>query len=437
MINNWIASTFLAFAVSVGFVSDCFADDVAATDHVKLARLLEEGNGSLVIPAGTYEFGGTLEIDLTSRRATSVRADGPVTILMKAPGPAIRVTGTLNSSADPQGISDDTWLERMPLLDGIGILGAHEEADGIELVQTMQAVVSRVHIRKVRNAITLSQRNRNVIISNVHVYHNSGIGLFLNEVNLHQINVANSHISYNREGGIVVRGGNVRNLHVTGCDIEANMPNDTTPTESGNVFIDCRESGSVAEVAITGNTIQHSAHYAPEKQAPGGANIRIVGREDFQPNMITITGNVMSDTHTHLHLKKVVDTTVVGNTFFTTEPTDILVEECERIALANNVLNPRESSGTGQVVIRNSSNCTLLGLICHNLQASAAAITLHNCQATRVSQCIISGSPNGVKLDTCTNCSVTGCTVTGLPAGGKAVIGDVEGNDVDDVTATP
>ncbi len=408
----------------------------SATDHVRLGELLEESKGNLVIPAGDYEFGETLEIDLTKFGALSLRAEGPVTITMKAAGPAIRITGSLVGRAHPEQIKEHTWLERMPLIDGIGILGDHPEADGIELVQTMQSVISRVHVRKARHAIILSKRNRNVVISDVHLYHNSGIGLYLNEVDLHQINVGNSHISYNTQGGIVVRGGNVRNLHITGCDIEANMPSDPTPTDSGNIFIDSRESGSVAEVAITGNTIQHFAHYHPQKQAPGGANIRIAGRDEFQPNMITITGNVMSDTHTHVHLKYASDVTVIGNTYFTTEPTDILVENCQRIAIASSVLNPREAKGTGQVVLKDSSNCSVAGLICHNLLASEAAITISNCRNTRISECIISGSRNGIKLAACENCSVTDCTVSDLPPDGLGVVGESEGNEVRDVMAS-
>lgn len=410
--------------------------DALPTDHVRLGKLLEQFGGTFVIPAGHYEFGGTLEIDLTKHKAVSLRADGPVSITMKAAGPAIRITGSLTGRADPEQIKAHTWLERMPLIDGIGIIGGHPEADGIELVQTMQATISRVHVRKARHGIVLSKRNRNVIISDVHLYHNSGIGLFLDNVDLHQINVGTSHISYNTMGGIVVRGGNVRNLHITGCDIEANMPRDPTPTESGNIFIDCRDSGSVAEVAITGNTIQHSAHYHPQKQAPGGANIRVTGRSEFKPNMITITGNVMSDTHTHVLLQKASDVTVIGNTYFTTEPTDILVEDCERVSIATSVLNPREATGTGQVILKNSSNCSVLGLICHNLLAGDAAIMLEHCRNTRISECLISGSRNGIKLTDCRNCSVTDCTVSDLPKTGKGVTGQTDGHVIRDVTAS-
>ena len=64
-------------------------------------------------------------------------------------------------------------------------------------------------------------------------------------------------------------------------------------------------AGSVAEVAITGCTIQHS------KEAPESANIRILGRGfmqrrgenmPFQCGNVTIGDNVLSDVQTNIHL---------------------------------------------------------------------------------------------------------------------------------------
>ncbi|APZ92921.1 hypothetical protein [Fuerstiella marisgermanici] len=80
---------------------------------------MEQSKGNFVIPAGTYEFGGTLEVDLTKFGALSLRTDGPVTIKMKAAGPAIRITGSLIGRAHPEQIKEHTWLERLPLIDGI------------------------------------------------------------------------------------------------------------------------------------------------------------------------------------------------------------------------------------------------------------------------------------------------------------------------------
>lgn len=72
---------------------------------------------------------------MTQVGALSIRGDGPVTIKMKAAGPAIRITGSLVGRAYPHQINPYTWLERMPLIDGIGIVGDHLEADGIVSIQ--------------------------------------------------------------------------------------------------------------------------------------------------------------------------------------------------------------------------------------------------------------------------------------------------------------
>ena len=91
----------------------------------------------------------------------------------------------------------------------------------------MQLTVTRVLVRQCLHGIHLTGRNRNVIISDCHVYQNRGVGVFLDHVNLHQINVTGCHVSYNDGGGDRrAWAGEVRNLHVTGCDIESNHGKD-------------------------------------------------------------------------------------------------------------------------------------------------------------------------------------------------------------------
>src|SRR5690606_9314080 len=117
------------------------------------------------------------------------------------------------------------------------------------------------------HAVHLVKRNRNVTLSECHLYNNRGIGVFLDRLNLHQINIANCHISYNSGGGVVSRQSEIRNLQIGTCDIEGNMGGaDSEPT--ANVLLDATGS-SLGEVAIVGCTIQH-AH-----ESPNSANIRV------------------------------------------------------------------------------------------------------------------------------------------------------------------
>ena len=108
------------------------------------------------------------------------------------------------------------------MIDGLAIEGAHADAEGIEARGTMQMTISRSHLRKLKHGIHLAGNNRNVLVDACHIYENSGIGIFYDNVNLHQSNIVGCHISYNDGGGIVCKGGDVRNIHIGTCDIESN-----------------------------------------------------------------------------------------------------------------------------------------------------------------------------------------------------------------------
>jgi hypothetical protein len=125
---------------------------------------------------------------------------------MTGAGPAIRLVGTHGGTGSPSSVRGNVYPDqRLPTIQNIEIEGAHPEADGIELIQTMQSVFEGVIIRRCRHGIHLTQRDRNILISHCHIYHNTGVGIYLNEINLHQINIASCHISYNRLGRIRLR----------------------------------------------------------------------------------------------------------------------------------------------------------------------------------------------------------------------------------------
>ena len=119
----------------------------------------------------------------------------------------------------------------MPTVCEVEIVGEHDQADGIELDGTMQATISGVLIRRCRYGVHLVRRNRNVLLADSHIYHGrpGGIGVYLDGVNLHQANIVGCHISYCPHAGIKVARSEVRNLQITGCDIEYNF-DPTSPT---------------------------------------------------------------------------------------------------------------------------------------------------------------------------------------------------------------
>lgn len=388
-----------------GAVGDGEADDTAA-----FQAAVDSGIGSLRIPAGHYVLTKSVEIDLSRTGPISLSGDGTARVIMNGPGPAFRVTGTHGGTAAPHTVKDDVWEnERTPCLDGIEVEGAHPEADGFELSGTMQPILTRLSVRNARHGIVLTQRNRNVVIDLCHLYDNRGVGLLLDNLNLHQVNVTNCHISYNDAGGIVVRNSEIRNLQIGTCDIEGNMSPDTDPT--ANILIDASTS-SVREVAIVGCTLQHN-HTSPDS-----ANIRCIGRsadENQKIGHMTISDNVLSDVAVNVHLQYCRGVIITGNTFWKGFQQNLLVEDSSDIVVGPNLMdrNPdyRPADSANTVVFRNCRDCTISGLHMNNA-LDGPALLLDGCSFVNVSNCTILDCPQvGISLLDSTTVRVTGCLI--------------------------
>lgn len=377
-----------------------------------LQALVDSGAGAIRLPRGIHRLSRTVTVDLDKTGFTAFEGGGTSRLVMAGPGPALRFQGTHAGSADPASVQPGVWeRQRMPLVDGLEIVGAHPEADGIEATGTLQLTISRSTVRQCRHGIRLVDRNRNVIISDCHIYENRGIGVFYDNVNLHQSNIVGSHISYCRGGGVVSRGGNVRNLQIGTCDIECNMGPDDPP--AANVWLDST-GGSIGEVAITGCTIQHSG------KAPGGANIRIEGggddpsparregRSTTREGNVTIGHNVFSDVQINLHIRNARGITVTGNTFWAGYERDLLVEDSAHVVIASNNFdrNPRyllsgavESESNGLLFTR-CETCVINGNIVSGVSRHPAAVHLKECSRFLVTgNTILDSDGSGLLLE--------------------------------------
>ncbi|MCI0357678.1 MAG: right-handed parallel beta-helix repeat-containing protein [Planctomycetaceae bacterium] len=373
-----------------GATGDGSTDDTAA-----IQTLVDLKAGTIRFPAGNYRITRPIVVDLDKVGFTSLVADGTARLEMAGAGPAVKFIGNHAGTAAPETVKPEVWeRQRMPAAEGLAIVGTHAEADGIEASGTMQLTVRGVHIRKCRHGIHLVGRNRNVLIDACHIYENSGCGVYLDHVNLHQTNISASHISYCGGGGVVVRGGEVRNVHIAGCDIEANMSAAGPPT--ANVLLDCAD-GSMAEVAITGCTIQHT------NSAPESANIRILGRGfmnrrgeklPFQCGHVTIGDNVLSDVQTNIHLAGARGVTITGNTFWQGYAHNLLIEDSQQIVLGANMLerNPLygyTNEASNKVVFKGCRDCTIQGLHVHRVIEAEAGVVLDKCQRMHLTGCTI------------------------------------------------
>ncbi len=380
---------FPASAFAQTLVGDGQADDAAA-----LQKLVDAG-GSVSLPKGRYRLTRTVTVDLAKLGAAGISSDGTATLIMAGPGPALRIVGTHGGTAAPKSFKPETWAQRTPVVQGLEIVGAHAEADGVEANGTMQLTLSRLTIRECRHGIRLAVRNRNVVIADCHLYRNRGVGLFLDNVNLHQTNVTGCHISYNLGGGIVAVGGEVRNLHVGTCDIEANHDENGPP--SANIFLDST-GGSIAEVAITGCTIQHT------HKAPGSANIRIFGagkdpsllrregREHTREGHVTIVGNVFSDVQVNLEVRQSRGVTVSANTFWEGFAHDLVVEDSQNVVITGNNFdrNPRylvNGNGLAEkngILLRRVADSAFSGNIVVGVHGHEAAVDVEDGTRLRI-----------------------------------------------------
>ncbi len=419
-------SLLLAFAAFTTLSAETPVRDLvpagdAKDDSDSIQRAVDAGSGVIRFTSGTFHLKKTVTIDLDKTGFISLSGDGTTTIVMGDTGPAFHFIGTHAGTADPASVKPNVWQkQRTPMVVGLEIVGANPEADGIEATGTMQLTITRASVREARHGIHLTKKNRNVIISDCHLYNNKGCGVFYDEVDLHQSNIIGCHISYNAGGGVVTRGGAVRNLQIGTCDIEANQSADGPP--AANVFIDCA-GGSTAEVTIVGCTLQHGG------KAPGSSNIVFLGKgaergptfdaETTRWGHLTIADNVISDTRVNVRLQHARGVTITGNTFGVGHDSHLIVEDSSNLVIGLNTFdrNPRYYSGDAAqandaLIFRNSRDCTLNGLHIDGVLRQPAAVVIESCADFNINGCTILDSDGpGLLLKNVRDSLITGCLI--------------------------
>ncbi len=396
-----------------GAMGDGRADDTEAIRHA-----IQDGDGVLHFPPGTYRI--TEPIDVALEQAGPFGIDGTsgaARILMAGAGPAFRLIGTHGGTGDPSSVKGNVYPnQRLPTIKNIEIEGAHAEADGIEMIQTMQSVFEGVLIRRCRHGIHLIKRNRNVLISHCHIYANTGVGVFLDHVNLHQINIASNHISYNRLGGVRIEGSEVRNLQITGNDIEYNnhRHHKTDPEPTAEIYIDTTAPGaSVNEVTVASNTIQAT-------ESPGGCNILI--RESAEgtarpPGLWTITGNIIGSQENNVHLIGCYGISISGNCIYSGAQRNLLIEDSRQINVAGNTFRRHTPAmNTGVRIVRSSdvtlSGCSILDEHPEGQPTGASLLEVAESKRINVSGCqMLDGAPCGVDVVDSSQVSIAACTI--------------------------
>jgi polygalacturonase len=238
-----------------------------------------------------------------------------------------------------------------------------------------------------------------------------------------------NHISYNRLGGVRIENSEIRNLQITGNDMEYNnnaqfrVPNaDDVPT--AEIFIDCGENGTVREMTISGNTLQ--ATYSPR-----GANIYIAGAdtpEQQRAGMCSITGNLIGSQAVNVHLKSCRGVVLEGNYIYSGHRRNVLIESSRNIVIGSNCLghNPdyKELELCTGIRLVDCSFVAMTGLQIQDAQAGQhtvkeavpverkALVELVHCRQVNLTGVqIFEGSPQSLHLEDCDNTVIAGCTI--------------------------
>lgn len=398
-----------------GAAGDGRTDDTEALQHA-----LAAGDGILELGKGDYRISRTIELNLSRCGYGAVLGlGGTARIIMAGAGPALRVLGDHHGTAQPQSVQPHTWeRERFPMIRGIEILGADAEAVGIELRRTMQAVISGVLVRNCKHGIHLVERNRNLIVSDAHLYDNAEYGLFFDECNLHQAIVHGCHISYNKRAGIRSFNGDVHNVQITGNDIEYNNHPGVDASPHGEprgaeIWFEAPE-GTISEVTLAANTIQATVQ-------PGGANIRIHGspRQRYNAVLIAMTGNVIGSQMRGIELKHVERAAITGNTIYDSRELSLHAAGCTAVSFAANTISWRsrdEDPPQDGVLLEDCDACTVSGLTADRLgwgtAEEGAGVTLIRCRDSAVSHCLLTDPlVRGVELQDCLRCRVSDNTI--------------------------
>ena len=417
----------MAIVRDFGAKGDGKTDDTAALSHA-----VQRGDGHLVFPRGDYLITRPLVVPLDAFGRFGLDGQGGTArLIMAGPGPALHLVGSHKRTALPADFAEGVWhKERCPVVRDLEIVGAHPRADGVRAEGVMQPTFLGLLIRRCRHGIHLATRDRNVLVANCHIYDNSGVGVFLDRVNLHQVNVHGSHISYCRQAGIKVVSSEVRNIQIVGNDVEYNY--DDKGEDAADVYFDAR-NGTIREGTIVGNTIQ-------AKRSAGGANVRFVGvgkGNSGAVGMIAVSGNLIGSQTTALHLVACRGVAVTGNAIYCGYGHAVLAEDSEHLVFGSNSIDHNsdyKGPSTDQVTLRRCRNVTLTGTILqHTREAEAdheASVVIDGCENANVTGCQVLGARRrGVAVRDSAVVRVADCTIRPGEggAGFRAALG-VEGN---------
>lgn len=234
---------------------------------------------------------------------------------------------------------------------------SQKDGVGVSLSGCFKTIIEGCYLYYLHTGIVLKNQLRDLIIYGNQIYASWMYGIHIQSTaNIHQFNINNNVLTYNRYGIFIDNPIQIANLQVTGNDIEIS----TYPGISDKTGFRCiyvvsgdTQSGQLSEIEICGNTIQGHSVSNGVIDISGGANRYVMH--------LSVVGNHISNSLSNaIKLTKVKTASFCGNSYKDVTANIYNIANCDRITIigesANNVngLATVDSASTNIITANNN-----------------------------------------------------------------------------------
>lgn len=322
------------------------------TDDTEAFQQAAKQKGILRLePGKTYLISSTIKIDLTNIKG--IQANN-AKIFLSGDFPAFHLKGNkTNGGAEPPS---NAGLENefSAVIEQLHVYSKNHEGTALILDGTFGVNISKSHFYNLKKGIEVINRNRNVIITENHLWDVAEYGIHYNNANLHQSIIANNHISYAKIA-LFFENGDVHNIQINSNDIEVGYSINNNTQSAIQVVCD-KPDTQFSQAQIVGNTIED--HFLAKEgiiHFYSKAFESSVISLDQAPyiGMIELVGNEFSGSSKALVLDNIHDLTVNGNTFKLIKEAFISIYTCaEGINISGNTFSGRVGKNYGGKVLK-------------------------------------------------------------------------------------
>lgn len=291
-----------------GAIGDGKTDDTLA-----FQKAFEESGVISLESNKTYLISETVVMDLSKIKGIQ---GNNAKILLKTDIPAFHITGNkVDDGAEPPsnvGLED----EFAAVIEGLHVYSNNHQGTALVLDGTFGVNISNSHFYSLKSGIELINKNRNVIITENHIWDMTDYGIHYNNTNTHQSIIANNHISYAKVA-LLFENGDVHNTQLNSNDIEIGH-SESGATLSAVQVIANELNSQFSQAQIVGNTIEDHFHategilnFYAENFDPskiGADDVPYIG-------MIELVGNEFSGSSKAMVLENSNDLIINANTF--------------------------------------------------------------------------------------------------------------------------